>query len=218
MEWTSIDLEIQETKEVEITNEASTESNKYISVRRLWAWFKDVVLNRNNTWGGNNTFNKNVIVKGESSSIGNALEIKNINNEPIAKFLNNKEFDMQGYFKIITNSNNTAFWSSNFYLQFYAGSEGEFYVKRTTGQTNLGINRNKSILNSNFEINGSSVYQQNYPLFAVNGLHTGSIPYPRMTESQRSQITLLIPGMIVYQTDGIEGVYVYKSTGWSFAY
>lgn len=47
-----------------------------------------------------------------------------------------------------------------------------------------------------------------------------AIPFPLMTEAQR----LLIPvaatlvGGHVYQTDGTEGVYIYKSTGWVLAY
>jgi hypothetical protein len=45
-----------------------------------------------------------------------------------------------------------------------------------------------------------------------------SIPFPKMTSVQRLAITLPVIGGHVYQTDGAEGVYVYKSTGWSFAY
>lgn len=41
--------------------------------------------------------------------------------------------------------------------------------------------------------------------------------FPRITEAQR--LVLLSPiGAHVYQTDGTEGVYVVKSTGWHFAY
>jgi hypothetical protein len=48
----------------------------------------------------------------------------------------------------------------------------------------------------------------------------GSRPFPSMTEAQRLAIPATIPvGLHVYQTDGAqEGVWVYKSSGWQFAY
>lgn len=48
----------------------------------------------------------------------------------------------------------------------------------------------------------------------------GSMPFPRMTQAQRTAMGLdaSYAGLHVYQTDGTEGVYVYKSTGWQFAY
>lgn len=45
----------------------------------------------------------------------------------------------------------------------------------------------------------------------------GSSPFPRMTQSERTAITGSV-GLMVYQTDGTEGVYIYKSTGWQFAF
>ena len=47
---------------------------------------------------------------------------------------------------------------------------------------------------------------------------SGSLPFPRMTSAQRTDISSPANGTHVYQTDGIEGVYVKKSTGWVFAY
>jgi hypothetical protein len=46
----------------------------------------------------------------------------------------------------------------------------------------------------------------------------GSLPFPRMTAAQKNAITNLIIGKHIYQIDGNEGVYVYKSSGWQFAY
>lgn len=47
---------------------------------------------------------------------------------------------------------------------------------------------------------------------------TGSLPFPRMTSAQRTDISSPATGTHVYQTDGVEGVYVKKSTGWVLAY
>jgi sugar lactone lactonase YvrE len=44
---------------------------------------------------------------------------------------------------------------------------------------------------------------------------TKGVLFPRMTEEQRSAIEEPATGLIVYQTDGTEGLYIYKSTGWT---
>ena len=43
----------------------------------------------------------------------------------------------------------------------------------------------------------------------------GFLP-PRMTNAQRSAISSPAVGLIVYCTDAVEGLYIYKSTGWTF--
>jgi hypothetical protein len=43
----------------------------------------------------------------------------------------------------------------------------------------------------------------------------GFLP-PRMTNAQRTSISSPAVGLIVYCTDAVEGLYVYKSTGWTF--
>ncbi len=52
---------------------------------------------------------------------------------------------------------------------------------------------------------------------AINSTTSGFLP-PRMTQAQRIAIASPAIGLHVYQTDGTEGVYVNKSTGWVFAY
>jgi hypothetical protein len=42
---------------------------------------------------------------------------------------------------------------------------------------------------------------------------TKGVLFPRMTNANRTGITGVV-GLIVYQTDGTEGLYLYKSTGW----
>ena len=43
---------------------------------------------------------------------------------------------------------------------------------------------------------------------------TQGVLFPRMTEGDRTSIASPATGLIVYQTDGDEGLYIYKSTGW----
>ena len=40
------------------------------------------------------------------------------------------------------------------------------------------------------------------------------VVFPRMTSAQRTAISSPTTGLIVYQTDSTEGLYIYKSTGW----
>ena len=53
-------------------------------------------------------------------------------------------------------------------------------------------------------------------LLSVNSTTKYSLPHPRMTEADRLLLSGLTPGAVVYQTDGTEGYYIYKSTGWAF--
>ena len=51
-------------------------------------------------------------------------------------------------------------------------------------------------------------------LVQMNSTTQGFLP-PRMTSAQRTAIASPAIGLIVYQTDSIEGAYVYKSSGWA---
>lgn len=50
--------------------------------------------------------------------------------------------------------------------------------------------------------------------FSVFNTTQGSVPAPRMTQAQRLAIATPIAGLLVYQTDGVEGLYQNTSTGW----
>lgn len=49
----------------------------------------------------------------------------------------------------------------------------------------------------------------------VDSTTSGFLP-PRMTNAQRTAIASPAVGLMVYCTDAVEGLYVYKSTGWTF--
>jgi hypothetical protein len=55
----------------------------------------------------------------------------------------------------------------------------------------------------------------NSAVLQLNSTKRGFLP-PRMTNAQRAAIASPAVGLIVYCTDATEGLYVYKSTGWTF--
>jgi hypothetical protein len=61
---------------------------------------------------------------------------------------------------------------------------------------------------TNATIDSSAILQ-------ANSTTQGFLP-PRMTNAQRAAIASPAVGLIVYCTDSTEGLYVYKSTGWTF--
>jgi hypothetical protein len=71
----------------------------------------------------------------------------------------------------------------------------------------VAINNNLSIGGGNVSANASSVLD-------LISTTKGFLP-PRMTNSQRTSISSPAVGLMVYCTDAVEGLYVYKSTGWT---
>jgi hypothetical protein len=49
----------------------------------------------------------------------------------------------------------------------------------------------------------------------VNSISKGFLP-PRMTSAQRGNITSPVAGLMVYQTDGISGIYYYNGSAWIY--
>jgi len=82
-------------------------------------------------------------------------------------------------------------------------------------------------LNQSFSNDGLSNYwsgnigvghtsQNASAILQVDSTVKGSLPAPRMTNTQRTNIVSPAIGLMVYCTDTIEGLYIYKSTGWTF--
>jgi hypothetical protein len=62
---------------------------------------------------------------------------------------------------------------------------------------------------------GNTVVSSASALVQIDSTTQGFLP-PRQTQAQRTAIASPAVGLIVYQTDLVEGLYIYKSTGWTF--
>jgi len=78
----------------------------------------------------------------------------------------------------------------------FAAAGGEFYVDNANN--NVGIGNTTPEVSAKLEVNST----------------TQGFLFPRMTSAQRIAINSPATGLMVYQTDNREGVYIYKSFGW----
>jgi hypothetical protein len=137
------------------------------------------------------------------------------NNPQVFFSLSNNGNPDLGLFKTngVTNSRNWAF-------RINGVEEGDFliYQSAANGTTPLSTARFQISRVGNVNIGTTTTIDN--ALLNVSSTTRGSMPFPRMTNAQRTALTVDATriGMHVYQTDGTEGVYVYKSTGWAFAY
>lgn len=116
-----------------------------------------------------------------------------------------------GYYGIVGSGT-----GAGFYANSTAGNGGEF-------NSDSGIGSKMTASGSGFSfVAGGRAYIEDYmmgstvsnsALFQVNSITKGFLP-PRMTEAQLSAIPSPSIGLMAYQTDAVEGLYVYKSTGW----
>jgi hypothetical protein len=78
--------------------------------------------------------------------------------------------------------------------------------ENTTGNILFGTTSGSVGIGVTTTINASAILQ-------VSSTTQGFLP-PRMTATQRTAIASPAVGLMVYQTDGTEGIYVYASSGW----
>lgn len=79
-----------------------------------------------------------------------------------------------------------------------------------SGNISLGILSNRALISSA----GTAIGMHASSMLQVDSTSQGFLP-PRMTGSQLSAISSPAVGLVAYQTDGTEGLYQYKSTGWT---
>lgn len=135
----------------------------------------------------------------------------------------NAGYSITGSFNTILGSfaGQNATGSQNVYLGFQAGysasGDHKLYIANSATADPLiygEFNNSLVKINGNLGIGAPPVASAK---LEVNSSTQGFLP-PRMTATQRAAIVSPAIGLHVYQTDGTEGVWVYKSTGWVFAY
>jgi hypothetical protein len=94
------------------------------------------------------------------------------------------------------------FSSSNDFLGFYNNS--------TTDSATVGY---KAIITKFGTLSLGTVTPNDSAKVQIDSTTQGFLP-PRMTAAQRTAIGTPATGLIVYQTDSVEGLYIYTSSGW----
>lgn len=109
-----------------------------------------------------------------------------------------------------------------------SGTAGTLNINRSSDGANVGFIKAESSgggiqigsgINMFFSNNGkivvNSITTDASAIFKIDSTTLGFLP-PRMTNAQRTSIASPAVGLIVYCTDAVEGLYIYKSTGWTF--
>jgi hypothetical protein len=148
----------------------------------------------------------------QSSNPNDALKIATSNNGAVFGVQNTNAIGFSGVeyinnsgtvqvFTGFNNNNNQEFRFNN----VASGGFIDFLISSTSA---LRIFNNRSVsINSNTDIASAQ--------FQITSTTKGFLP-PRMTNAQRTAISSPAVGLIVYCTDMVEGLYVYKSVGWTF--
>jgi len=99
--------------------------------------------------------------------------------------------------------------NSVFLIKTSSASTNSFFLKLQNGTTDLlNLTINGNLLLGTSTDSPSSI-------LTLASTTKGFLP-PRMTNAQRLAISSPAVGLIIYQTDGTEGLYINKSTGWTF--
>ena len=96
------------------------------------------------------------------------------------------------------------------------GGDSSSYVRNTSSRTVVNgtqITLSGGTTSVSATTNGAN--SDASAIFDVQSTTKGFLP-PRQTQAQRTAIASPAVGLIVYQTDLVEGLYIYKSTGWQF--
>jgi len=105
-------------------------------------------------------------------------------------------------------------------LRMYGTGHMDLINTFTGGNLNLvtsGLGRIRITGTGNTIISSTDYTDNNSSILTIASTTKGFLP-PRMLEAQRNAIVSPSIGLMIYQTDGTEGMYIRKSTGWIFAY
>jgi hypothetical protein len=129
-----------------------------------------------------------------------------------------------------SSSGNLTLSSNSIFLGYNSKSLNTSSINEIViGANAVGLGDNKVVIGDNLivltALKGSigigTTSVNDYSILDVQSTVKGSRPFPRMTEAQRLAMPLVVlpVGLHVYQIDGLqEGVWVYKTLGWQFAY
>jgi hypothetical protein len=92
----------------------------------------------------------------------------------------------------------------------FTGGGTTNYVSKWTSSSSLG---NSQIFDNGTSVGFGTSSPSSSSIVDLTSSSKGFLP-PRMTEAQRNAISSPTIGLMVYQTDGSDGVYVYKASGW----
>lgn len=92
----------------------------------------------------------------------------------------------------------------------FTGGGTTNYVSKWTSSSSLG---NSQIFDNGTSVGFGTSSPSSSSIVDLTSSSKGFLP-PRMTESQRNAISSPTIGLMVYQTNGSDGVYVYKASGW----
>jgi hypothetical protein len=92
----------------------------------------------------------------------------------------------------------------------FTGGGTTNYISKWTSSSSLG---NSQIFDNGTSVGFGTSSPSSSSIVDLTSSSKGFLP-PRMTESQRNAISSPTIGLMVYQTNGSDGVYVYKASGW----
>jgi hypothetical protein len=155
------------------------------------------------------TTSGSVIFQSGSVGIGTTAPAYNLDVNGTGRFVGNITAATIGF---ANNSRTITFSDANSGLQYqgfgghrFTSYNGASYIEMITlvgNQANLRVGINSTSPNAS-------------AILDVASTSSGFLP-PRMTNAQRTAISTPAVGLMVYCTDATEGLYIYKSTGWTF--